>query len=442
MKKIKLFAIAFITMLLLPLSVFASGSISPSPRSITITKGGTASFTVSASNAVGRVDISSSNSSVATVNKSSEWLENNSVTVTVTGVSAGTTTINVKLSDAATFDEEELSGNYTVTVTVVEPNNNGSNNNGNNKPNNNNSNNSNRNDNLSKNNSIGSLEIEGYDLKKIDDNNYELSVSNNVSSIIINGKSADKKAKIEGLGEKQLKIGENTFEIVVTAENGSKNKILIKVTRKDGYYLDDLNNILNDATIKEAQIIVNNDGKITKDDLNSIKDSKKTISLDFYDSDKNLLYSWIIDGNKLGNINDFNTNISFKSEAIKNIGKLSNYADGKYFHFEQNGNIPKGIKIKLYVGDKFDNNSLVNVYYYNENTLDLIKNDLKVDNGYIEFDIEHCSEYFVTMATITSSASKTNTFIIISIVELVLLITLVILDYFKVNPLYKFNKKK
>lgn len=120
MKKIN-YLLFTLAILLLPISVFARGSISPSPRSLTITKGGTATFTITADNAAGRVDISSSNNSIATVNKSSEWLDNNSVLVTVTGVSVGTATINVKLTDAATYDEEELSTNYTVSVKVNEP---------------------------------------------------------------------------------------------------------------------------------------------------------------------------------------------------------------------------------------------------------------------------------------------------------------------------------
>lgn len=120
---------------------------------------------------------------------------------------------------------------------------------------------------------------------------------------------------------------------------------------------------------------------------------------------------------------------------------MSNYADGKYIHFDQDGNIPKGIMVKLYVGDKLEDKDLVNVYYYNnDKSLDLIKKCLKVDQGYIEFDIDHCSEYFVTMFTIATS-SGVNPFVFISLFELILLIAIIILDYLKINPLSKLNKK-
>ena len=60
MKKIKYFLFLVFAVMLVPNVVFGSGSISPSTRSLTINKGGTATFTVSANNAVGKVDISTS----------------------------------------------------------------------------------------------------------------------------------------------------------------------------------------------------------------------------------------------------------------------------------------------------------------------------------------------------------------------------------------------
>ena len=115
----KKFLVILITLLcFFPINVFASGSISVNRGSLSITKGSSSSFVVSANNAAGRVDIYSSNSSVAKVSTSSSWLDNNSVTVTVTGVNDGNATIIVKITDAATYDEEALSGTRSVSVNV------------------------------------------------------------------------------------------------------------------------------------------------------------------------------------------------------------------------------------------------------------------------------------------------------------------------------------
>ena len=108
---------------------------------------------------------------------------------------------------------------------------------------------------------------------------------------------------------------------------------------------------------------------------------------------------------------------------------MSNYADGIYVNFKHSGELPTGTKIKLYVGDRFENDSLVNVYHYNNKKLDFVKGSLKVVEGYIEFDIQHCSEYFLTMSNIgmiEKQESSMNVSTILAIIELIVIILLVV----------------
>ena len=103
-------------------NAMAAGGIGVSTGSLSMTTGGSASFTVSASNAAGRVDISSSNSGVARVSIGSVFLDNSSSTVTVTGVAAGTATITIRATDMTTYDDENITGaTRTVSVTVNAP---------------------------------------------------------------------------------------------------------------------------------------------------------------------------------------------------------------------------------------------------------------------------------------------------------------------------------
>ena len=102
-------------------------------------------------------------------------------------------------------------------------------------------------------------------------------------------------------------------------------------------------------------------------------------------------------------------------------------------------------KVKLFVGDKFSNGDLVNVYYYDKDTkeLDSIHDGIQVQEGYITFDIEHCSEYFVTRANIGSSVSESkgvNVFLIISIVELVVIIGVIVFFVVKIKSMNKSRK--
>lgn len=439
MKK-KYLIILLLTMIIIPFKVFAAGGFSVSTTSISIYPGETKTITISTNNAVGKLNISSSNGGVASASPGSIFIQNpgSSGSITITGNSVGTATISIVASDNfATMDEEILAGQAkTITVNVIEkteP-----------QPSNPQPSNPQSQNNLSKNNNIKSLSVEGYELVKVDNNNYTLTVSNDVTSINVNATAEDSKAKVSGTGVKELTVGENNIEVIITSESGSQNKITIKVTRKDGYYLEDLDSVLKNEKLQDADIIIKTDSKITQEQLNQIKDSKKTLRFNYYDDNKKLIYSWTINGKEIKDNQEFTTSITFATENVKEIYKLSNYADGLYVNFKHTGDLPKGTKIKLYVGDKFENESIVNVYHYNntEKTLDFIKDNLKVSDGYIEFDVEHCSEYFVTMSTIDNVVKKdisSNIFMIFTIIELIVIIGLVAFIFIKLKPLKKDN---
>jgi len=98
-----------------------AGGVSTSTRSLSIKKGGNSSFTITASNAAGRVDVSSSNSAVAQVNKSSAWLDKSSTTISVSGIKDGSATIYVRISDVSGYDGKKISGTIAISVSVYTP---------------------------------------------------------------------------------------------------------------------------------------------------------------------------------------------------------------------------------------------------------------------------------------------------------------------------------
>lgn len=205
MKGIK--RILFTLILLIPFVTFAAGSVTVNKTSLSIENGKTATFTVTANNSAGKVTFKSNNTGVATINKSSEWVEKGSTTVTVTGKSIGSTTITVVV-DAATFDEVPIKKTYTIKVDVTNP--------------------------KSKDNNLSSLSVSGGSINfNKNTTSYSMKVEHNVSSVTINANASDSKAKVSGTGTKNLKDYTNTLNVVVTAENGSKKTYTIKVIRKD-----------------------------------------------------------------------------------------------------------------------------------------------------------------------------------------------------------------
>ena len=121
----------------------------------------------------------------------------------------------------------------------------------------------NKRDTRSNNNYLSSLTISTGELKfNKSVNTYNVVVDNKIDNITINAKAEDSKSSITGVGSKKLKVYDNSFEIVVTAENGSKRSYKINVSRKDkdgniGNLSD--NNNLSKLEIKGYDINFNKD---------------------------------------------------------------------------------------------------------------------------------------------------------------------------------------
>ena len=442
MKNILRNLIVIALFMIFPTIINAAGNITASPSSLTIEVGSTKTFNITASNTIGDVSISSSNGGIASVS-TSYWGtgmvdegQTKTGSVTVTGVNVGSATITLVL-DAATFDSEDLSGQIrTVTVNVVAkqtpstpstPSTPVTPSNPNQNQNNNNDNKEEKKEDKSKNNNLKDISVDGYNLTKVDNNNYTLSVSNDVASINIKASAEDSKAKLTGDGKHDIKVGDNNIELTITSESGDVNKINIKVTRKDAFYLDDIDNVLKSDN--NINININSDSKLSSQDLTKIKNSGKVVNLNYYNDNKELLYSWILDGSKINDFDELLTNVSFKSENEKEIKRLSNYADGIYVSLSNKSKIPSGTKLRIKVKDKYSDKDLVNVYYYDKDKLTVVKEGIEVKDGYIEFDVKDISDYFITMSKINNSVKEeknNNTSIILLVALSIILICIII----------------
>ena len=391
-----------IVILLFPTVVFA-GSISVSKSNISMKPGGKVSFNIKANSAAGRVDISSSDASVATISPNSVWVDNDSKTITVTGKKDGTAVITVKAVDVAGYDGKVIKSSYRINVTVKTP----------------------EKDTRSTNNNLSSISVEGYELEKKSNTDYALTVKNTVTNVTINATAEDSKASISGLGNKELKVGNNTFNIVVTAENGSKKTYIVNITRKnDNYYLTDLDDALDNGNSK---IILNDGDIITKE----IFDKIKTRVVEFNKFEGNIIkYSWVIDGSKVSNPADLNTTIKFEFDDKDTFDEKVGYSSGVYLQYG-NAIFSEGLLSKVFVGDSFKDGEEINVYAYKDGNVEAGET-IKVENGYVELKPTN-NKYFLTKADLTAKEtvsakpkSKTNLFMIATIVEAVIIVALLI----------------
>ena len=294
------------------------------------------------------------------------------------------------------------------------------------------------------NNYLSSININGNNIAEFDGGveNYNYYLDINTTDIELSVTTVSEKAKISGIGE--YKITEDTTkEIVVTAENGDVKTYVINVTRKSDApttTIKELESVLEKTTAKEVIVEIKDDNTVLDSKtLTVIKNSKKQFVINHY-VDNMIRYSWTINGNNIGDIKTIETYIKFTSNNKEAIDKLTGYSDSIYLNFGHEGKLPKGTKVKIYVGDKYQDETMVGIYHYNQdkNKIDTINKEIKVVNGYVEFDIEHCSEYIITRANINSQSF--NWFILISIIEFVLFTGYIVCDKFILKRVKNKNK--
>lgn len=245
--KILLTLISAIVLYLL-LTTTSQAALSISTSKSTVSPGESFSVTVSvSSNEAGAINLSVSNGRLS--RNYVDLMSQSSVTISCTAGNSGTVSISAsgRVANYNTETEGQQSASKTVQivtpVTPVNPSNGGnnsSNNNNNSKPNTNNNSNSNNNNNKpetqkSSDSTLKSLTIEGCELYpefSPETKEYSVKVGNDVTSVNIVATANDSKAscKLEGVYQ-DLAIGENTATVVVTAEDGSTNRYIIKITR-------------------------------------------------------------------------------------------------------------------------------------------------------------------------------------------------------------------
>lgn len=84
------------------------------------------------------------------------------------------------------------------------------------------------------NNRLSSLSVSGYSIEpgfSSDNYSYTLNLPSNISNININAISSDVNASVVGGGNIELKNSDSTVDIIVTAQNGTKEKYSINIKR-------------------------------------------------------------------------------------------------------------------------------------------------------------------------------------------------------------------
>lgn len=99
---------------------------------------------------------------------------------------------------------------------------------------------------LSNDSSLKDLTIEGFNnIFNKNKYDYQINVPYNIDSINIKGVQNDSKAQVTGLGKRYLNVGNNNYEIIVTAEDGTISIYKINIIRSEAN---------SDASLKSLKI--------------------------------------------------------------------------------------------------------------------------------------------------------------------------------------------
>ena len=229
---------------------------------------------------------------------------------------------------------------------------------------------------LSTNNKLNSIEIKGYNITFDPDTlKYSITVDNTVEQVEISANVMDKNSTIKINNVDKLTVGENLITIEVLSQSGDTRTYEIMVLRKDNVpvvSVKDVIDTINKTTSKSIEVeIKDEENTLSSNILKELKGKDIELKITKYEND-NIKYIWSISGKNIKEEFDFDTLVKFESENADKINELMNYAQSIYLNYSHSGNLPKNTKFKVYVGNEYNENDLLNLYYFDEKSNKMI----------------------------------------------------------------------
>lgn len=252
-----------------------------------------------------------------------------------------------------------------------------------------------------------------FNLKKGNTANIEITINpTNATSTEANYLSEDENiVTVSQNGVITAKGVGTTYINVIIDGITKKIKVTVSVPNTDNINSNieqDINNAIKDQNQNNIDVNFNNDNnKVSEDVFNNLKNTDKTLTFTKQDNNGNLLYSWSFQGNNISNTSDLNLDlnksITTNTELNKLLENMQKVSNALYLNFKHHGTLPGIATLNIYVGDIYQDGTILYLYYYNEqtNNIELINDKIVVQNGIITFDIDHCSTYFTTTNILT-----------------------------------------
>ena len=206
--------------------------------------------------------------------------------------------------------------------------------------------------------------------------------------ITINGHAYDENSTIEGNGTYNLVMGDNYFDLYVTNLNVSDmpRHYRVKIKRVEvspNINISELSTTLDVTNAPRVYVNSNKDDSniVLASDIEKAKNKEITLRINKYDLDL-LLYSYDIEMANMNSKYDFDSYVTLEFDDSNTITNLVVYK----FIFNYSEMLPESTILRLYVGDKI-NDEYLEIYEYDDDNAYLRLGFSKSYDGYISFDI-------------------------------------------------------
>ena len=152
------------------------------------------------------------------------------------------------------------------------------------------------------------------------------------------------------------------------------------------------------------------------------------------DTERDLEYSWRFLKEKDQNISvedslyieeDLRLSLDADTMDTRTINQMVNQ-EKLIISFDYHGALPLETSVRINVSDRFRDGENLYLYYYNpeSDNIEYIAHNVKVQDGYVEFQIDHCSDYFLTAAVVNDAVNNPQSvnYIIIGLIVVVFIL--------------------
>ena len=157
------------------------------------------------------------------------------------------------------------------------------------------------------------------------------------------------------------------------------------------------------------------------------------------DTERDLEYSWRFMKEKDQNISvedslyieeDLRLSLDADTMDTRTINQMVNQ-EKLIISFDYHGALPLETSVRINVSDRFRDGENLYLYYYNpeSDNIEYIAHNVKVQDGYVEFQIDHCSDYFLTAAVVNDAVNNPQSvnYIIIGLIVVVFILVAITL---------------